>query len=252
MLLKNILFLGLAVFTAASPTLDARAGTTGKAVGGTGTGTKGKAGAQCPAPNAFTGTVTCPRVKFTAAQINKAVKQAKAMKVKGKTGKGLHFPAKYKPAKETKAKGAKAAGGKKGGKVVKRDEEEEEETEEVHHVLEARRGRGGASKTKTRTKPARKTTPKKTTPKKTPKKTTPTKKPTKCPTNGKAAKVGKGVWMFPILEKGVWKREYSPYTTTLPVHTNLWCSRCDARGQLRHSGQQVQLRQDGGARAWLG
>ncbi|KAF2447982.1 hypothetical protein P171DRAFT_471114 [Karstenula rhodostoma CBS 690.94] len=205
MLLKKLFFLGLAVLSAASPDLghlETRA-KTGTAVG-TKAGSKGKSGgATCPNNNAITGA-TCPGAKFTAVEIEKAVKQAKAMKVKGKTGKGLHFPAKYKPSQETKAKGVKKAKGSKAGKTVKREE----------HALQARRARGGRTRTGTRPKTTRpKKTPKKTTPKKTPKKTpktTPKKtthKTTKknCKAGGKAAKVGKGVWMFPILDKGVWK-----------------------------------------------
>jgi len=65
------------------------------------------------------GPVTCPDNKFTAAQITKTVKQAKVIKLKGKIGKGLHFLARYKPAKETKAKGA--------AKGVKRDKDKQEE-----------------------------------------------------------------------------------------------------------------------------
>ncbi|KAF1975583.1 hypothetical protein BU23DRAFT_76763 [Bimuria novae-zelandiae CBS 107.79] len=238
MLLKNLFVLGLAAITAASPILEDRAGKTGTAVGGT-TGTKGKGGATCKNTNAFT-PVTCPRVKFTAAQIERAVKQAKAMKLKGKTGKGLHFPAKYKPTKEAKAKGAKA-GKAKAGKPVKRDEDDGEDEEdevleardeedleddedqvleardEEDHVLEARArgGRGGAA-SRTRPKPTRKTKPKTTKPKTTKPKTTPTKKPApkKDNCNGATAKPGKGIWMFPILEKGAWKREYTPYAQT--------------------------------------
>ena len=225
MLLKKFLFLGLAALTAASPLLDARAGT--KAVTGTGTktGTKGtKNSATCPATQPLTAGVTCPRVKFTAAQINRAVKQAKAMKVKGKTGKGLHFPAKYKPAKEAKIKGKPKAGKSvKAGKTVKREDAG------MVQVLEARKSRGGS--TRTRTRPT-KTTKKKTgaTKKKTPKKTKSTtgkkKKTTKknkCKAGAAPAKVGKGVWMFPILEKGVWKREFTPiHPQSIPYLYNVF------------------------------
>jgi hypothetical protein len=213
MLLKNFLFLGLAVFSAASPILghlETRAKTS-TAVG-TKTGSKGKSGGTtCPNSNAITGA-TCAGAKFTAVDIEKAVKQAKAMKVKGKTGNGLHFPAKYKPSKETKAKGVKISKGSKAGKAVRREE----------NALQARRARGG-SKTKTQPKTTRpkktpkKKTPKKTIPQKTPKKTTPEKTPKKetpkktkdnCKAGSKTTKVGKGVWMFPILDTGFWKRKY--------------------------------------------
>jgi hypothetical protein len=80
MLLKNFLFLGLAVFSAASPILghlETRAKTS-TAVG-TKTGSKGKSGGTtCPNSNAITGA-TCAGAKFTAVDIEKAVKQAKAM-----------------------------------------------------------------------------------------------------------------------------------------------------------------------------
>jgi hypothetical protein len=90
------------------------------------------------------------------------------------------------------------------------------------NALQARRARGG-SKTKTQPKTTRpkktpkKKTPKKTIPQKTPKKTTPEKTPKKetpkktkdnCKAGSKTTKVGKGVWMFPILDTGVWKRKY--------------------------------------------
>lgn len=197
MLLINFLFLGLAVLSAASPNLghlETRA-KTGTAVG-TKAGSKGKSGgATCPNNNAITGA-TCPSAKFTAVEIEKAVEQAKAMKVKGKTGNGLHFPAKYKPSKETKAKGVKKAKGSKAGKAVKREE----------HALLARRGRGGRTGTRAR--------PKTTRPKKTPKKTTPKKTKENCKAGGKTAKAGKGVWMFPILDKGVWKRKFLTFLSS--------------------------------------
>jgi hypothetical protein len=199
MLLKNFLFLGLAVFSAASPILghlETRAKTS-TAVG-TKTGSKGKSGGTtCPNSNAITGA-TCAGAKFTAVDIEKAVKQAKAMKVKGKTGNGLHFPAKYKPSKETKAKGVKISKGSKASKAVRREE----------NALQARRARGG-SKTKTQPKTTRpkktpkKKTPKKTTPEKTPKKETPKKTKDNCKAGSKTTKVGKGVCMFPILDTGV-------------------------------------------------
>lgn len=205
MLIKNILFLGLAALSAASPLLDTRATT--KAVTGAKTGTKGKTSATCPATQ-LTAGVTCPRAKFTTAQITRAVKQAKAMKVKGKTGKGLHFPAKYTHTKEAKLKGKPKAS--KTKKVARREE---------GHVIEARKARGG-SRTRTKAKTGKtKTTPKKTkssTGKKKTTKTTKTKKD-KCKA-GAVPKVGKGVWMFPILEKGVWKREfYFPSPSVLHV-----------------------------------
>jgi hypothetical protein len=59
----------------------------------------------------------------------------------------------------------------------------------------------------TTTRPKKKI-PKKTTPKKTPKKDTPNKTKDNCKAGSKAAKVEKGVWMFPILDTGVWKRRY--------------------------------------------
>lgn len=62
------------------------------------------------------------------AQIQAAVKQAKALKLKNKKGKGVHFPAKYKHDKEVKIKVeavARAKGTKSKG--VKRDVEDEEE-----------------------------------------------------------------------------------------------------------------------------
>lgn len=215
MLLKNILFLGLAVLTAASPQLDARAGT-GKSVSSK-TGTKGKASpATCPNTNEFSAGVTCPRVRFTAAQIEKAVKQAKAMKVKGKTGKGLHFPSKYKPSKEVKLKAAKSKGGKaKTGKAVKRSAEDTDEGTALEtgimRILQARRARGGSGRTRTKPKKTKTTKPKTTKPKTTKPKTTKPKttkgKKDECKAGPGKAKVGKGVWMFPILEKGVWKRK---------------------------------------------
>ncbi|KAF1973546.1 hypothetical protein BU23DRAFT_554175 [Bimuria novae-zelandiae CBS 107.79] len=197
------------------------------------------------------------------------------MKLKGKTGKGLHFPARYKPKRETKAKGAAKGVKGKTGKAVKRDddkgedeeveedslnfletrdEDEQEEwvnlaleareVEEEHlNILEARRGRGGGSRgSRTRPKPARKPRPAQKRPAKPTKKPTkkPSKKPTctpaqkkanggkcpakatcttaekkknggKCPAkcpNSKPVKPGKGVYMFPLLTKGVWKCEF--------------------------------------------
>ncbi|KAJ4286334.1 hypothetical protein N0V90_013368 [Kalmusia sp. IMI 367209] len=142
MLLKNILFLGLAVLTAANPILDARAGKTdagaGTAVGGKTGGIKAKGAAQCKDQTPVQGPVTCPRDKFTAAQITKTVKQANAMKLKGKTGKGLHFPARYKPKQETKAKGAAKGVKGKTSKAVKRYEDEEEDEEDSLSFLESR------------------------------------------------------------------------------------------------------------------
>ena len=246
MLFKNILFLGFAVLTAASPQLDARAGT-GKSVSSK-TGAKGKTSpATCPNTNEISAGVTCPRVKFTAAQIEKAVKQAKAMKVKGKTGKGLHFPSKYKPSKEKKLKGAAGKSGKGStGKTVKRhvedeedlddeedlegkedleDEEDEDEDETdlesgVAHVLQARRARGGGSRTRTKPKT---TKPKTTKPKTTKPKTT----KDECKAGPGKAKVGKGVYMFPILEKGVWKRKsLNMWPISILYRTNSspsWC-----------------------------
>lgn len=214
MLIKNILFLGLAALSAASPLLDTRATT--KAVTGAKTGTKGKTSATCPATQ-LTAGVTCPRAKFTTAQITRAVKQAKAMKVKGKAGKGLHFPAKYTHTKEAKLKGKVKAS--KTKKVVRREE---------GHVIEARKARGSTrTRTKAKTRKTKTTTPKKTkstTGKKKTTKTTKTKKD-KCKA-GAAPKVGKGVWMFPILEKGVWKREFYiplnlPFSRRMLIPTQL-------------------------------
>ena len=215
MLLKNLVFLGLAVLSAASPTLshlETRA-KTDTAVE-TKTGGKGKPGGNtCPNNNAMTGA-SCPGAKFTAAHIEKTVKQAKAMKVKGKAGKGLHFPAKYKPSKEVKPKGVKKTKGSKAGKVVKREE----------NALQKRRARGGRTRTRTRPKTTRpkktpKKAPKKATPnkapKKTPKKTPPKKAKNDCKAGGKPAKVGKGVWMFPILDQGVWKRKYLKFLSSI-------------------------------------
>jgi hypothetical protein len=95
-LLNNLLFLGLAVLTAANPVLDARAGGTGAgagtAVGGKTAGTKAKGSAQCKNKTPILGPVTCPRDKFSAAQITKTVRQAKAIKLEGKIGKGLELP----------------------------------------------------------------------------------------------------------------------------------------------------------------
>jgi hypothetical protein len=128
MLIKNILFLGLAALAAANPLLEDRA--TPKAVAGGKTGKKGAVD-KCDNTSALTTGVTCPRVKFTAAQIQAAVKHAKAMKLKGKKGKGIHFPAKYTHDKEVKIKvkaGAKAKGAKSKG--VKRDLENREEHED--------------------------------------------------------------------------------------------------------------------------
>jgi hypothetical protein len=201
MLVKNIFFLGIAVLAAASPHLENRAKTGSKG------GSKGKPTSTCPSNNALTAGVTCAPMKFTAAQINAAVKQAKAMEIKGKRGKGLHFPFKYKPSKELEAKVAKGKSRKtKAGKGVKRDLEAQAPQED--RALQARRSRG-ARITRTKPKPTR-TKPKTTNTR--PKKTTGKKKPTttKKSCKGATTKPGKDVWMFPILEKGVWKRECPP------------------------------------------
>ncbi|KAL5373741.1 hypothetical protein DPSP01_012485 [Paraphaeosphaeria sporulosa] len=231
MLIKNILFLGLAALAAANPLLEDRA--TSKAVAGSKTGKKGKVDT-CDNTSALTTGVTCPRVKFTAAQIQRTVKQAKAMKLKGKKGKGIHFPAKYKHDKEVKikVKGIKGTKSKTGKRDLddreddeddQDDEDDEDDEEDDEHLdiegpedhahkgqslvtrtLEARRGRGGGS---SRSRP-KATKPKTTKPKTTKPKTTKPKKE-KCK---KAApvKVGPGAWMFPILKTGVWKPGMMP------------------------------------------